>query len=108
MAFAELAQLIGPEQFHNYSNKFHLLDKPDLPLPTAQGKLADLVGNNAETELVEAALGQGATLVTPIAMARLAATIANGGQVVQPYLVDRITRQSSETVTYDAVVCRRR
>jgi len=99
IAFAKIAQLIGPEQFRNYSSKFHLLDKPDLPLPAAQGKLPDLVGNNAETKLVEAALGQGATLVTPIAMARLAATIASGGQVVQPYMVDRITRQSGETVT---------
>jgi len=99
IAFAELSQLIGPEQFRNYLNKFHLLDKPGLPLPAAQGKMADLVGDDAETELVEAALGQGAILVTPIAMARLAATIASGGRVIQPYLVDRITRQGGETVT---------
>jgi len=99
IAFAELAQLIGPEQLGNYFNKFHLLDKPELPLPTAQGKMADLAGNDAEAELVEAALGQGAVLVTPIAMARLAATIASGGQVIQPYLVDRITRHGGETVT---------
>ena len=99
IAFAELAQLIGPEQFRSYAKKFHLLDKSDLPLPAAQGKMADLVGDDAETELIEAALGQGATLVTPIAMARLAATIASGGQVVQPYLVDRITRQGGKTVT---------
>jgi len=99
IAFAELAQLIGPEQLRGYLNKFHLLDKSDLPVPTAQGKMADLAGDDAETELVEAALGQGATLVTPIAMARLAATIASGGQVIQPYLVDRITRQGGETVT---------
>jgi len=99
IAFAKLAQLIGPAQFLNYAKKFHLLEGPDLPLPTAQGKMADLVGDDAETELVEAAIGQGATLVTPIAMARLTATIASGGQVIQPYLVDRITRQSGETVT---------
>ncbi|MCK4324928.1 MAG: hypothetical protein KAW89_10380 [Armatimonadetes bacterium] len=99
IAFAELAQLIGPEQFRGYLNKFHLLDESDLPLPTAQSKMADLAGDDAETELVEAALGQRAALVTPIAMARLAATIASGGQVIQPYLVDRITRQGGETVT---------
>ncbi len=99
IAFAELAQLIGPEQFGSYAKKFHLLDKPDLPLPTGQGKIADLIGDDAETELIEAAIGQGATLVTPVAMARLAATIASGGQVIQPYLVDRITRQGGKTVT---------
>ena len=99
IAFAELAQLIGPEQFRSYAQKFHLLDESDLPLPTAQGKMADLASDDAETELVEAALGQGTALVTPIAMARLAATIASGGQVLQPYLVDRITRQGGETVT---------
>jgi len=98
IAFAKLAQLTGPAQFRSYAKKFGLLAAPDLPLPTAEGKLSDLVGDDAETELVEAALGQGATLVTPVAMARLAATIASGGQVIQPYLVDRITRQGGELV----------
>jgi len=99
IAFAELAQLIGPEQFRNYAKKLHLLDKSDLPLPTGQGKMADLAGDDAEAELVEAALGQGAMLVTPIAVAQLAATIASGGQVIQPYLVVRIARRGGETVT---------
>ncbi len=99
IAFAKIAQLIGPEQFLSYLNKFHLLDKSDLPLPTAQGKMADLAGDDAETELIEAVLGQGATLVTPMAMARMTATIASGGQLIQPYLVDRITRQGGKTVT---------
>ncbi len=99
ITFAKLSQLIGPERFRSYVKKFSLLAMPELPLPAAHGKMADLVGDDGEAELVQAAIGQGAILVTPIALAQLVATIANGGQIIQPYLVDRITRQDGETVT---------
>jgi cell division protein FtsI/penicillin-binding protein 2 len=40
--------------------------------------------------LVHTAYGQGQTRATPLAMARLAATIADGGEVLQPYLIAEV------------------
>ena len=40
--------------------------------------------------LAETAFGQGETLVTPFAIARLTLAIANGGVVLEPYLVDTV------------------
>jgi len=40
--------------------------------------------------LVEASFGQGATLITPLSIARLTAALARGGEVIQPYLVDHV------------------
>ncbi len=99
IAFAKLAKQIGATPFRNYAKKFHLLDQPDVPLPSAQGKMADFTAYKGEIQLIEAAFGQGATLLTPLAMARLTATIANGGEVIQPYLVARISRPDGGVVS---------
>ena len=51
-------------------------------------------GNNAPPASVDAAInnaiGQGDVQTTPLQMARVVAAIANGGNLVQPYLVERI------------------
>jgi len=53
--------------------------------------MGDLRGPEARVVLAESAFGQGPTLVTPMAIARLALTMANGGKVMQPHLVAGIS-----------------
>jgi len=98
VVFAKLAEQIGVARFRDYVKKFHLLDSSDIPLPGAQGRMADFSAYKGEMALVEAGFGQGATLLTPLAMARLTATIANGGNVVQPHLVARIAGRDGGVV----------
>lgn len=43
-------------------------------------------------------IGQGYNLITPMQMANLYATIANGGKVFRPYYVNRVTNQVGETI----------
>ncbi len=50
-----------------------------------------------ESELVETAIGQGRTGVTPLYMAMLASAIANEGLMMQPYIVDHIVYPDGET-----------
>lgn len=65
-----------------------------------QGGFAD------EVELANAAYGQGQTLVTPLQMALVAATVANGGVLMKPRLVLSATNQSG-TTSYSPQVVRR-
>ncbi len=96
VAFAKLAEQIGPAQFRSYLKKFHLLDQSDVSLPASQGKMADFDAYKGERELAQAAFGQGATMVTPLAMARMTATVANGGELIQPYLVAQVKRRDGQ------------
>ena len=41
------------------------------------------------------AIGQGDVLTTPLQMARVAATLANGGDVLRPFVVQKITAGGS-------------
>src|SRR5262249_51815989 len=65
-----------------------------------QGGFAD------DVELANAAYGQGETLVTPLQMALVAATVANGGVLMQPRLVLSATNQAG-TTSYSPQVLRR-
>ena len=50
-------------------------------------------------EVMTTAIGQGKTLVTPLHMALITATVANGGIMMRPYLVDRIETYDGDTVS---------
>ncbi|MFF8287853.1 penicillin-binding transpeptidase domain-containing protein [Streptomyces sp. NPDC016309] len=49
--------------------------------------------------LALSAIGQYDTTATPLQMAMVAAAVANGGEIVQPHLVDRTTTSDGDTVT---------
>lgn len=48
--------------------------------------------------IVWAGIGQGEVLVTPLHMAMIAGSVANGGAMMQPYLVKKITSADGEIV----------
>lgn len=90
IAFAKLGAQIGVDNFIAYSKKFHLLDQADLALPSKAGGMYDFRGFKGKVALAEAAFGQGATLMTPLQVARLTATIANQGEALQPFIVQSV------------------
>ncbi len=71
-------------------------------LPTAVSQLNDGSGREPggfsdDVELANASYGQAETFVTPLQMALVAATVANGGALMQPRLVTAMTGQHSGT-----------
>lgn len=93
ITFAEVAAKVGPRVYRDYARRLRLLDDPSwgwLPLPGKSGRMANLLGHKGKQLLVHTAYGQGETMVTPLALARLTATIARGGAVPRPYLVQTI------------------
>lgn len=51
-----------------------------------------------ESELMMTAMGQGNTLVSPYHMALITAAVANGGILMEPYLVDRVTNYTGSEI----------
>ncbi len=72
-------------------------------LPTAVSQVTNASGDDAggfvdDVELANASYGQAETFVTPLQMALVAATIANGGELMQPRLVTALTGQNGTRV----------
>ena len=71
-------------------------------LPTAASQVTNGGGSfgggfKDAVELANAAYGQAETVVTPLQMALVAATVANGGVLMQPHLVESFTGRGGTT-----------
>lgn len=89
--FAQLGEALGTEALSNYAAETGLFARPPLELP-ANAVAAARLRTQATDDLAAAsyALGQGDLLVTPFAVAQLAAAIANGGELMRPHLVKAV------------------
>ena len=70
-----------------------MLETPQLPVPAAASHLPSLRDLSSPRAVAQISIGQGEAWVTPLHMAMLAATIANGGYAVQPYLIESVGEQ---------------
>lgn len=48
------------------------------------------VGDSSVKEVMQTAIGQGKTLISPLHNAMIASSVANGGVMMKPYVIDRI------------------
>jgi peptidoglycan glycosyltransferase len=78
-------------------------------LPTAISQVTNGSGDAPggfvdDVELANAAYGQGETFVTPLQMALVASTVANGGELLRPRLVTGITgERGTQTIGPDTI-----
>jgi peptidoglycan glycosyltransferase len=107
VAFAQYALRLGPDVLADTARKFDIFRPQDAPevyggftdLPAVPSLLFKDPGFlNREAALADTGFGQGQLLITPLQMAMVAATIANDGVMMQPYLVEKITRPDGSPV----------
>ncbi|MDX8364966.1 penicillin-binding protein [Cytobacillus sp. IB215665] len=95
VGFAILAyEKLGPDKFYEYLQAFHFDQPTGIDLP---GEVAGSILFNYPIEQVTTAFGQGTT-VTPIQLVQAATAITNGGEMLQPYIIDRIVDSSTNEV----------
>jgi penicillin-binding protein 2 len=73
------------------------MERPGL-IPTSAWKMLVHRFPWAAGDTPNISIGQGYDLITPMQMANLYASIANGGKVWRPYVVNRVTNHVGETV----------
>jgi len=96
--FYRLATALGIDDMHSFLQKFGFGEKTGIDLvgeragllPSREWKLEQKKQSWYPGESLITAIGQGSNQVTPIQLARATATLANRGNVVTPFLVDKI------------------
>lgn len=111
-AFMMMGKSIGTDKFWEYYQAFGLNSKTGIDLPgETSGLFFDddgdgVYGDMGPTSLAIASFGQGLT-VTPIGLLTAVSAVANGGDLVQPYIVSQIVDADGNVVkTTDTVVKR--
>ena len=69
-----------------------------LPLNSYRKSSFSLNGSSGIPLIMQTAIGQGNTLVSPMHMALITSAIANGGELMKPYLIDSVASSDGETV----------
>jgi len=94
--WAEVGTKLGRRTMQEYMERFGFYAKPPMDYPEDQmsasgvrkgGRLVPVTRNVVDIGRV--AIGQGDLFATPLQMAAVAATIANGGRRMEPYLMAR-------------------
>lgn len=86
-AFAELGVKVGAANLKDEAAAFGIGTHRDIPIPVAEGTVGPISDNAA---LAQSSIGQRDVALTPLDNAVIAATVANGGVRMQPYLVDQL------------------
>jgi peptidoglycan glycosyltransferase len=94
-AFAQLDADLGEQAIRDQANAFGIGQSLSIPMQVAPSTIGDIPDTAA---LQQSAIGQRDVALTPLQNAMIVATIANGGQVMAPYLVKEIQSQELDPV----------
>ena len=103
IAFAHIALKLGGEKFYEYIEKFGILEKTGIDLAgESKGVFFDksLVVNTEKwgtASLTSGSFGQ-TFKITPLQLVRAIASVVNGGNLMEPYLVSEVVDADGNTV----------
>lgn len=97
IGFAKLGKALEREKFYSYLTDFGFGKPTGLDLPGESPGLLREPSRWFEIDLAAISFGQGLT-VTPIQIASAMGAIANGGLLMEPYLVERVIDADGRTV----------
>ena len=105
-AWASVAEKLGKETMSEYMKRFGFYEDPPMDYPDEQMVPSGEVGRrnrllsptSGQIDVGRMAIGQDKLLVTPLQMATVAQTVANGGVRMKPRLVQKIVDPDGRTI----------
>lgn len=102
-----LAERIGDDNFYEYVEKFGYFEKTGIDLPGEASTIFHAQDSIGPTELATASFGQ-RFKVTIISQLTAIAAVANGGYLVEPYVVEKIIDANGNVISTHNTVIKRR
>ena len=104
--WAQVAERLGRPLMTDYMRRFGFYAPPPIDLPPGESSSSRPFDPNGHPyspgspneDIGRIGIGQGGLEVTPLQMAMVAATVANGGRLMTPRLVDRVVNQDGQVV----------
>jgi peptidoglycan glycosyltransferase len=101
-AFAQMGvQDAGPEGMMQTAQAFGFNQEVPIDLPDAAVSHFPEDIQNADQLLAQYSIGQNDVQATPLEMALVAAAVANGGEIMEPHVVQEIVDDDGETIRED-------
>ncbi len=97
-SYGKIAEDLDGARLREISEQFLFNQALELEIPSETSQFT-LDGDSTPNEMVETAIGQGKTLITPLNNALIACAVANGGSVYKPHLIKEVVSAAGETVS---------
>ncbi len=100
-AFIQMGYQLGVNTFYHYAEAFGMTEPTGIDIAGEADSIFHEQEDMGEIELASTSFGQ-SVKVTPIQMITMISTIANGGNLVQPHMVEKVLDPAGNIVeTYD-------
>ncbi|HJV34780.1 penicillin-binding protein [Geomonas sp.] len=94
---AKIGTRLGPERLYQALSSFGIGQKSDIDLPGEAGGMLRAQTKWYPIDLATISFGQGVT-ATALQITAAVSAVANGGNLMKPYLVDRLTNDDGEVL----------
>jgi penicillin-binding protein A len=103
--YGEVGEKLGKKTMFDYMNRFGFDKEPPIQLPSQEltasgvfGRGGRLLGASDAVDIGRVAIGQERLQVTPLQMALVVASVANGGELMKAQLVDKVESPDGRVV----------
>jgi len=105
--YAQVAEGVGIPLMTKYMRRFGFYAKPPIDLPSDELSVSQVYSpstgqplppGSPNEDIGRIGIGQGGLATTPLQMAMVVATVANGGRLMKPYLTARVVNPDGQTV----------
>jgi len=103
----KIAMKLGDKNLYDYIKQFGFGDKTDIDLPGEIGGICRPPREWSRSDITTIPMGQGVA-VTSIQLACAISVIANGGYLVRPYVIDRITTWEGDEIFKNSTLIKRK
>lgn len=97
-AFAEIGTKLDLSKFRKLNEDFYFNRDLSVDFEYNKSKFS-LDADSDMGEITQTAMGQGKTMITPLQNAMITAAIANGGEMMEPYVVDRLETENGRVIS---------
>ncbi|HEY5561873.1 MAG TPA: penicillin-binding transpeptidase domain-containing protein [Clostridiaceae bacterium] len=98
VVFGGLGEELGNTKLKTEAEKFYFNANIPSDGVTIENSMFPKLAKNEIGNIAQSAIGQSTVLATPMEMALVAATIANGGVMMEPYLVKEVTKSDGTKI----------
>ncbi len=98
-AYADIGVALDRNDFIKTAEDLYFNKSLPTMLTTSKKSVFNIDSDTKESIVAQTAIGQGATSVSPLHMAMLVSAIANDGELMEPYLADKIVSDDGQIVS---------
>lgn len=101
-SFSNIGKSLNQDSFYELCQSFLFNQKLPVQLQSSVSRFTLKKGVSGVKEAMQTAIGQGNTLISPLQNAMISASIANGGVMMKPYVVDHIENANGGIIKHNS------